>query len=166
MVDVVIGVFLGLMLLGGLASGALRQIWAALALVASTWLAGSVYYNLVPLASRVIADPAGNRLASFLVVFMFFNLLLNAPSEMVIHRIFGPKDHSQAGSGRLAGALLGLVQGVFLVEMTAAALLAFPVLGWDGWVRDSLVVRLLVAQWPLALPVLPIELSRVLSVVH
>jgi len=162
MIDVIIGAFLTVMLLGGLASGLMRQLWSTLALLASTWLAGSVYYNVVPFATEVIPHQAGARLASFSVAFLFFNLLLNAPAEMVIRRIFGPKDHDHAGSGRVAGALLGLIQGVFLVEAAASAVLAFPVLGWDRWLNESLVLRLLVAQWPLATSVLPPELGTAL----
>jgi uncharacterized membrane protein required for colicin V production len=159
MVDALILISLALAFVSGWTRGVGRQLWSLAALGASTYVSGNIYFWMAGLTGSFIHDVAGSRLVSFALVFGILSGLLNGPVNALIRLGRGRYLDEPWFGDRLASGILGLIEGIGVIEVAALLLVAYPVLEWDGWIKASGLIRAFLEQVPLMLPLLPNELS-------
>jgi len=165
MVDVLVVFLLFANVIGGYTRGTLRQLWSLGVLAVSAFLSGYIYQVLAGPISQFIHSDPGSKLASFVVAYAVISIVLHGPVDTVVQlekRYHGPL---AAVDDRLAGAILGAIEAIGAVQVAAALLIAFPVLGWDGWVRSSSLIPTFINQLPFMFPLLPPHLHTVLTVI-
>lgn len=161
--DVIFLFFMFMMLLSGLARGAPRQAWSLAVLAVSTYLSGNVYSAFVNVTRPFVQNEVGSRFTSFVLVFIIVSALLNAPIDALVTR--GRRRANDVAPGnRLAGGVLGVIEAIGVAEVSAALILTYPVLNWDGWVRSSGLIKNVLIQWPIMLSLLPSEFQHVIEV--
>lgn len=164
MVDAIVVFLLFVMFLSGLSRGTLRQLWSLAVLAISTYLAGHLYRSFTGLTGRFLSGETASNLAAFVLVYVVVSAVLSGPIEILLRINREQWDTGGGGSDRLAGAILGIIEGVGLIEVGAAVILTYPVLGWDGWLKASKLVAAFFSQWPLMMPLLPSEFQKVLEI--
>jgi uncharacterized membrane protein required for colicin V production len=161
MVDALVLIFLAVMFVSGWVKGVGRQLWSLAVLGASTFVSGNVYFWVADLTSRFIHDVQGSRLASFVLVFIVVSGLFNGPVNSLIRMGRGRFLDEPWLGDRLASGVLGIIEGIGLVEVAALLLMTFPVLGLDGAVESSGIIRAFLEQVPFMTPLLPGEMHTI-----
>jgi uncharacterized membrane protein required for colicin V production len=165
MVDAILVFFLFVLFMAGFARNTSRQLWSLGVLALSTYVSGAIYPSFVSLTGRFIETADGSKLASFALVFMACSALFNGPVDALIrYDRWRGSSTGAAFDDRLAGGILGVIEAIGSVEVAAAVLVAFPVLGWDGWIKSSSLIRTLINEAPFMIPLLPFDLHMVLKV--
>jgi len=158
MADAFVLFLLFVVCVGGFSRGILGQLWSLAALLLTTYVTGKLYLSFASVVGPLVKDEAGGRLLAFLFVFVVTNAILNGPVYAIIDRMRGPSTDSGEITPRLVAAALGALTGVVLIQVGAALLVTYPILGWDNWIRSSDVIKLYVGQWPVVIILLPPEL--------
>ncbi len=158
MIDGIVLLFLFVMFMSGLARATLRQLWSLAVLALSTFLSGNLYLAFVHLTGRFIQNEDGSKLASFVLVFSVISGLLNGPLDFLVRHITRSQEGGAGFGDRLAGGVLGVIEAIGTVQVAAALLIAYPVLGWDGWVRSSSIISTIFSQALFMGPLLPHDL--------
>lgn len=146
----------------GFSQGARRQLWSLVVLAASAYFSGNAYIALLPLARTYIENEAACRVASFVLVFVIASALLSWTASAVLDPDYGRSADHLAGD-RIAGALLGVVHAVGVLEVFAAVVITYPVWQWDRWVREADLLVAAFVQLPFMMLLLPAEFQPVLA---
>jgi uncharacterized membrane protein required for colicin V production len=163
MSDAIVLLFLFGMFMSGLGRGTLRQLWSLAVLALSTFLSGNLYLAFIHLTGRFIQSEDGSKLASFVLVFMVISGILNGPFDFLVRHVTRREDDGTGFGDRMAAGVLGVIEAVGTVQVAAALLIAYPVLGWDNWVRASNVISTMISQALFMGPLLPFDLRVVLE---
>ena len=161
MVDAIILFLLFVVFISGFARGILGQLWSLAVLALTTFVTSHIYLSFTHLTSKIVHHGDGSKLLSFAAVFAVISVILNGP---VLALIKHSRDRWEEGAGfgdRLAAAILGVIEGIGFLQVASVLLVAYPVLGWDEWIKASNLIRFYVGQWPFMIPLLPSELHKV-----
>lgn len=163
MVDILVLLFLAAMFVGGFARGVMRQLLALAVLGLATYVAGHQYTSLTGLTGRFIHDEAGIQLAAFVIVSGVTSAIGNAIMDAIVFGGRRKRLRREAPPERLAGGVLGVIEGIGALEVGALVLLTFPVLGWDGWIKSSNLIPQFLHQIPFMMPLLPPQFTQALE---
>ena len=161
MVDGIILFFLFVMFITGFSRGTLRQLWSLVVLALATYLSGNLYPSVTDLVRASIPDSTGANVVSFVLIFGVVSAVLNVGADFVT-RLRRERGEKKLGFfDRSLGSILGVIEAIGFVEVAAAVLIAFPVLGLDGWVATSNLLGAFFNIMPVV-PLLPATFQRIL----
>jgi len=167
MVDVIVVFLLFVFCISGFSRGILGELWALAALVISTFVTGRFYLSLVAFVAQFIHGETASNLVSFALLYGVISALMNGPIYAIVRRARDIwQDEAKSASDRLAAAVLGIIEGIGALQVMAAVLLAYPALGWDGWIKASALIRVYVTQWPFMIALLPREFQHVIEMLR
>jgi len=138
-------------------AGLIREVVTVVAFLVGVLAAGYYYDDLAENVLLVIDDDTAANVIAFLVLFTAAALGGQLAAYMLKHMAnllaLGWLDH-------LAGAALGLLKGLILVEMFLILFTTYPYLGLGDVIRDSAIAPLFLDGGPALLKLLPGEFNR------
>ncbi len=162
MVDGIILFFLFVMFITGFSRGTLRQLWSLVVLALATYLSGNFYPSFTDLVRTSIPDPTGANLVSCILVFGVVSGILNGVVDAGARLRRERGDKKPGFVDRSVGSILGVIEAIGFVQVAAAVLVAFPVLGLDRWVETSKLLGAFFNIVPVMMPLLPGPFQQIL----
>lgn len=146
LVDVILIVLVLIFVIGGFVMGLIQAVGAIIGVIVGAWAAGQFYEPVANwLTPIILGNGTAAKIISFIVIFLLINRLI-AFLFYLINKVFNiiaiiPFLKS---INRLAGALLGLVEGVLAVGLIIYVIAKFA--GDAQWLIGSLSASK-VAHW-------------------
>lgn len=151
--------------ISGLMRGVRRQVWSLAVFVASAYLSGNAYTAFLPFMRAFITHETAGRFASFVIVFAVVSAVLSWIADILSGR-GDDRTHDLMPVDRLGGAVVAIIQAIGTVEVFAALVFLYPILGWDHWLREADVFVHVFMHLPFMLPLLPVEFHQVLELIR
>jgi len=150
--DVAIVIVIAWFTFAAFGAGIIREVVTVIAFLVAVLAAGFYYDDLAENVLLFIDDDTAANVAAFVVLFgsvvLGGQLAATLLKRMASLLRLGWLDH-------LAGAALGLLKGLILVEMFLILFTTFPYLGLDGTIRGSAIAPLFLDGGPVLLKLLP-----------
>jgi uncharacterized membrane protein required for colicin V production len=163
MVDAILLFIVLMSFFSGLGRGLLRQVWALAVLALAVYMASHVYLNFTGLIGRFTSSDDVSKLASFVLTYGILSAVLNASMDMLVFRRREDEKRRPTPADQLSGGALGALEGIGSIQVGAAVLMTYPVLGWEGWITSSNVIKAIFDQIPLMMPLLTQEFQHVVE---
>ncbi len=150
--DFVIVIVVAGFVLSAYSAGLIREVMTLVATLLGIIIAGILYDNLAEDVLVFVDDKDAAQAVSFLVLFGSV-YLIGQISAIVLKRgasllMLGWADH-------LGGAAFGFLKGLVVIQVLLIVFAAYPALGLDGPVDDSLLGRYFVHDLSFVLRMLP-----------
>ena len=164
MVDGFILFYVFVMFFIGFSRGTLHQIWTLAVLMVATYVSGVFSPFLATFLNAYIPNTVVCKLIGFAVLFGAIGAVLNAVQGFILHRR-GRWDERSGFADRSIGSILAIVEAVGTIEVAAAVLVAYPLLGLDTMIESSQLLSIFFGHVPTMLYLLPANFQRILQVI-
>jgi len=161
--DIIIVLILIGSVLGGLARGTLRALWALVAVVISTLAAGLLYLAVGSLIFALFGHPNVSKVLGFAIAYGVVNAVVNGPVHWWSRREQWALPGCAGCWDRLVGGAVGIIEGLAVIELGLIVLIKYPFWILGRAALESVIGQRLLTNLPFMLRLLPDTFRSVLE---
>jgi uncharacterized membrane protein required for colicin V production len=161
--DIIIVLILFGSVLGGLARGTLRALWALVAVAISTLAAGLTYLAVGSLIFALFGHPNVSKVLGFAIAYGFVNAVVNIPVHWWSRRENWTLPGCAGCWDRLVAGAVGLVEGIAVIEVGLIVLVKYPIWILGRAALESVIGQRLLTNLPWMFRLLPDTFRSVLE---